>query len=469
MTAMPWHERLAELAGPIAVKEVRQGLRTQVFAVFFSVLLVACLALALVGWVQATEASERDVGQLVFGANLTALGVVGFFVVPFGAFRSMVREREQDTWALLALTGLGPRSVLRGKWVSAQAQALLSASACAPFVVFSYFLNGVGLLQVVVALALAAVWSGFLTAVAVALGTQGRALLPALAVLLLGTAWGVGWAWGIARDGEALAYDHGLQGLVLGVGLFGVAVSLLLLEAGAAALMLPTEPASRGPRLHLVGCTGLAWGFGVAAFLLADGSAAHVLSGQVLTTLFLTAAGVFAVSERDGYTAASARGPRWLVPGAVRSYWLVLALLAGSTVVWGTLMSWGGGALHGESKHERALYAAPLYAALYLSLAAAVGRARPLASLGETLATRVAFFASVPLAVVASTGLSLAVSGRDNHRLSHALDPVVGMVNFATRSGRQMDAALWGLVGATFLSVVLGAAVLAARDGSRPP
>ena len=41
-------ERLVETVGPIVVKEVRQGLRARVFAIFFGTLLVACLSMALI-------------------------------------------------------------------------------------------------------------------------------------------------------------------------------------------------------------------------------------------------------------------------------------------------------------------------------------------------------------------------------------------------------------------------------------
>ena len=165
-------ERFVESVGPIVVKEVRQGLRAKVFAIFFGSLLVVCLSMALVAVAQATESAGIAFGKDFFGGYLTALGAVTFFVIPFVAFRSMVRELEDETWVLLTLTGLGSISIVRGKWVSAMSQALLFGSACAPFVLFCYFLNGIDILQIVAALVLAAGWSAFLTSV-------GKALQPA--------------------------------------------------------------------------------------------------------------------------------------------------------------------------------------------------------------------------------------------------------------------------------------------------
>ncbi len=124
-------ERAQEVVGPIVVKEVRQGLRARVFGVFFGLMLAACLVVAIIAL--ATSSAYDQGGRDAFGAFLVALNVVCCFVIPYTAFRSMAREREDETWVLLALTGLGARSIVRGKWLSASAQAMLFASACAPF------------------------------------------------------------------------------------------------------------------------------------------------------------------------------------------------------------------------------------------------------------------------------------------------------------------------------------------------
>src|SRR5439155_10883556 len=85
---------------------------------------------------------------------------------------------------------------------------LLYASACAPFVLFSYYLNGIDLPTVLVALVMAAAWSCLLVCLGVAAATQaqsriGRALVHflVLGVMLAGTAAGIAWANVLAEEG----------------------------------------------------------------------------------------------------------------------------------------------------------------------------------------------------------------------------------------------------------------------------
>jgi hypothetical protein len=122
---------VSERLNPIVVKEVRQGLRTRVFGIFFGLMLLACVCISLVAWATASEVGY-DAGKGFFIAFFVALGVVQFFIIPYTAYRSMAREREDDTWVLLTLTGLGPRRILRGKLSSFIVQGMLYGSAAGP-------------------------------------------------------------------------------------------------------------------------------------------------------------------------------------------------------------------------------------------------------------------------------------------------------------------------------------------------
>ena len=117
----------------------------------------------------------RD-GRGYFFAFFVCLGVVHFFIIPYSAYRSLAREREDETWVLLTLTGLGPRRILRGKVASFLVQAGLYASAVGPFLLFSYYLNGIDLPTILVVLALGVGWLVFLTSVGVCAATlaEGR-------------------------------------------------------------------------------------------------------------------------------------------------------------------------------------------------------------------------------------------------------------------------------------------------------
>ena len=453
------------------VKEVRQGLRAKVFALFFGTLLVVCLSMALVAVAEATDSAGVPFGKDFFAGYLSALGVVTFFVIPLVAFRSMMRELEDETWVLLTLTGLGAISIVRGKWVSAMSQALLFGSACAPFVLFSYFLNGIDLLQIVTGLALAAGWSALLTAAGIAVATQAHTKLGrtvahfvVLALLGFGVLGGVAFTWVLAEEGNRLVTNDAFRNFAIATGSFSWGLTWLLLESSAAGLALPSEAASRRSRIAFTILSLLALGFGLVVFVLNNGRPSDASGGQVVTSFFTTIAGAFCISEADGWPRQASTGG-WLKPGAVRSFWLGIALLVLSAVMWGFLYRSRGASW--SDKNFRGIVGAFCYPALYLSLGVLIGRLTPLRKFGEPVATRVGFIASVVVGIVASMALALMFEGKPGGRLMNVLNPVVGLLNFLDHGGSEFDAALVLLCAVTVLTVFLAAVVLHARDEAR--
>ncbi len=471
MTTATFSERCLEAMSPIVVKEVRQGLRAKVFGFFFGALLLVCLSLALLAFAQGRDLFGEPLGKKYFADYLAALGAVCFFVIPFGAFRSMSRELEDETWVLLTLTGLGALSVTRGKWVSAMTQALLFGSACAPFVLFSYFLSGVDLLQIAVSLALCATWSAMLTAFALGLATQahgklGRTLahLVVLAVLGLGAAGGIAFAFVLANRGARLVTEPGFRNLVIALGLFSSVLTVLALEGAAASLALPSESASRRPRIALVLVTGVALVFGPGAFLHDGGRGTDAVAGQVLTCLFLAIAGGFCVSERDGWPRATAhRG--WLKPGALRSFGLALALLLASSLVWGVLGATADRPF--DPRHVRAFCGAALYPAFYLSLGVVLGRWTALARLGEPVATRVAFLGAIVVGTALSMALAQLVHGRAVGGLMNTFNPFIGLANLLDNGNDDSTAIVLLLLVGTLAGMSFAVAALRERDQVR--
>ena len=94
----------SERVNPIVLNEVRRGLRTKVFSVAFVILLVACTVTSLIAF-GVYEPGSGSVGQSAFIALFGGLSVVSFFMLPYSAYRSLSREREEKTWPLLVLTG----------------------------------------------------------------------------------------------------------------------------------------------------------------------------------------------------------------------------------------------------------------------------------------------------------------------------------------------------------------------------
>ena len=85
---------------------VRQGLRAKVFAIFFGLLLLGCLVVALIAAAEFDRHSSIELGPDYFRLFLAAPAVVEFFVIPYTAFRAMSREREDETTRLAHERGI---------------------------------------------------------------------------------------------------------------------------------------------------------------------------------------------------------------------------------------------------------------------------------------------------------------------------------------------------------------------------
>ncbi len=398
----PRGEKWLDRVSPIVIKELRQGLRGKIFAISFGLMLLVCLLVAVTA--AATSASfdgqaKEPVGAPYFAGFSVILALALCLVVPLNAFRATSAERAAETWSLLVLTGLGAPRIVLGKFGSQLVQAALYASAITPFVLFSYYLNGLELKTI--GLTLLGIFSACLlftsAAIAGAASTRtrgGRAAVQLIFLLGLGMFLLTG-PWQFFLFG-------GIRGMRSGPGptlvwLFSLWLSIswtaLFLSAAAARLSLPIDDHAKAPRLAfaaqvlgtlLLGCyawdrTGreseAALGFGAMVFLQV------VFSGPFLST------------DWDGL-APRFRPPvavPLLRPGARRGFLFVVAV---------TLLALG--AVAGlisqsvdESGKTRALataLAAVGYFILYLSLAIILTRGGLSEKLASPAMTRGAFY-----------------------------------------------------------------------------
>jgi hypothetical protein len=458
-------ERLSERAGPMVVKELRQGLRARVFGGVFGALLVVCLLVALVAYGQAVGAVGEALGARFVVTYLLALGLVAFFVIPFSAFRSMLRELEGETWSLLVLTGLDARDILRGKWLTAMSQGVLFGSACAPFVLFSYELNGVDLPQLIVALLVCAVWSGTLTALAIGLATQARTRMASstsnvsiIGLLLLAMWAGDGVLVWLIDSGHAVTRGPALLGPAATLAL---GTLVLALEAAAASMSLPTETPRARPRRALVGTIVATLAVTAVMFVRVRGTEEGAAIGSLGLGFYLLLAGVFAISEWDGFPAYAPTG--WLArPGAVRSFLLVAFLLVLVAATFLGCLRVG----HADHRAARTVIAAAAYPLLYLSLGAIVGRVRLLERFGVTVATRGAFGVITALAIVVPPLYCVFTGQQLNATRPNTLNPFIGLANIVDRRGDEFDGNVLVLVACTVVATAWATVVLVRRDGA---
>jgi hypothetical protein len=428
-----WGEDVADRVNPIVVKEVRQGLRTRVFWIFFSLMLVACLFISLFAFAMNDGIGDRT-GQGAFIAYFVCLGFVQFFVIPYAAYRSMAREAEDETWVLLQLTGIGPRRILAGKLSSSVLQGTLYASAATPFLLFSYFLNGIDLPTIVVGVAIAMGYQVFLVAVSVSLATLAESRLVRsllhfvlLGVLLQGLGFGIGGAVALGEIARKASSSAEFWLATLATLYAMVTTGLLLFESAAARLSLATEDYARGGRKAYVAQVFGMLGFFLWGWLLTN--EIEVLVGaSIALSVYTTLVGLFVASDRDGMAKVHwATGSRYslLKPGGLRGWVLVLGAMmlgfAGIVVLAITQASMKTG-------HMLVLSAAPAYAILMLSLPVIVARWIPHPPWQTPAMIRLIFLGLVVLLIGVPPLVGEIVSEPDDLFLN-ALNPVVGLIN----------------------------------------
>jgi hypothetical protein len=144
-----WLERAGEWLNPLLVKECRQALKSRQFALTFSLVLLLCWLWSIAGIARLGPTVEYrfDGPEMFFGYYLI-LAFPLLVVVPYSAYRSLIAEREDNTFELVAITTLKPRQIAGGKLGSAVLQILVYFSAAAPCLAFTYMLRGIDMLTI---------------------------------------------------------------------------------------------------------------------------------------------------------------------------------------------------------------------------------------------------------------------------------------------------------------------------------
>ncbi|MBX5480799.1 MAG: ABC transporter permease [Myxococcaceae bacterium] len=440
--ASKWNRRveaLTERLNPIIVKEIRQGLRTRVFWVCFGLMLLACFVISLVAYAAAMERSLSSPGQVFFFGYFFCLGLVHFFIIPYSAYRSLAREREEETWVLLSLTGLGAKRIIRGKFGSFFAQALLYGCSAGPFMLFSYYLNGIDLPTILTVIALGAAFMVFLTCVSVCAATlaesrlwRGLVHFLLLALLLAATALGLSVAGGLTFDGRRVMNDDGFVPAIAAA-LWGmISFGNLMYQAAAARLSLPTEDYAKGPRLALLFQIAGSMALLLWIFFEQHRSYQLVMTGQGVLVAALFLVGVFMLGGAEPVHEVHfrAKGLSLLRPGAVRSFRFVIALIALTTAVWTALY---GAADDLPANPEPGLFfilATGAYAALFLSFPVVVARLSGFVALNTAVGLRVLTVVVFVLAASVPPLIGLLVGIRPDDPVLNLFNPLVGSVNF---------------------------------------
>ncbi len=142
---------------PIVVKEIRQAVHGRFLAgllLFFLIFQLATLGLFLLsnGITTIDIVGGASYGEQVFGILFGILSFATVVCVPIYAAIRIHGERSGQSMALFFISTLSPRRIITGKLASNLAITLLIQSACLPYLSFTYFLRGIDLPTVFVAL-----------------------------------------------------------------------------------------------------------------------------------------------------------------------------------------------------------------------------------------------------------------------------------------------------------------------------
>ena len=167
-------ERGSDWLNPILVKETRQSLKSRQFVATFLLMLVASWLISVFGILLSGAGAEyRTLGGTFFFAYYVVLAVAVFIVVPFGAFRSLLSERDLHTWEVLSITTLKPRQIVWGKLLSSLVQIFIYYSAITPFMAFAVLLKGVDVPTIAFILVGSLFWSMALSMIGLTISTFG--------------------------------------------------------------------------------------------------------------------------------------------------------------------------------------------------------------------------------------------------------------------------------------------------------
>jgi len=358
---------MGDHVNPILVKELRQSARSRSLLVMAVLTLLACVLMSLRVLTRQRGMYEPTAGQDLFEMLYFCLSIVGFLVVPTIAHRSLAREQEEGGWELLQLTGLGPRRILLGKLASSLVVGAVFTAVVTPFFLVSFGLGGVQLRVLVRVSAYGAAMTA-----ALPIGTLFAAAVPATRVqrtamqliTLVGLVLALGGSFKLVEDmvrdpsWHFLDAEANPESPLLWLTAIAAAC-LVLFEASAARLALPTERYARGPRLAVALLTVVLVALTVQRWLglrETDDLATHAY----LLAIVGAAAALGFAADQDRPRGPGAVEPALLRPGAVWGLRYTAALVTLPAALFFAL------SLREAGPETAGIVAAPSYVLIYV-------------------------------------------------------------------------------------------------------
>jgi hypothetical protein len=300
-------ERLDDWTNPIVIKELRQAVQSRfVVSALLLLLSIQLIAIGIYLLASGSWLLDFDAGRQVFMILYGILLGVSIAFVPLYTAIRLIAERSDTNVDLLFITTIKPHSIIGGKLFAALILNVLIFSSCMPFMVFTYFLRGIDLPSIFVALAL-----GFLIVIACTQAAIFIACIPVnrvfkfvfglimLWIFLMVYVATLSGASGLILTGVGSRFDSAefWEGVLGFLGFFGLLVGLFFVLSVAL-----ITPMAANRALPVRSFVTIAWALlGVAVFSGSFIEKNHnpVMIWQIVFNSIFATALFVAVSERD--------------------------------------------------------------------------------------------------------------------------------------------------------------------------
>ena len=284
-------KRMADFSShlsPMLVKELRQGMRSNMFVIAF-ILLHTFMMLCLLTALSAPGRSDSD-----FYFWFIIISVL-LFIQPLRGFNALSSEYQSKTMDLIHMTRLNGWRVTLGKWTALNAQGLLFTASVLPYLVIRYFLGNVNFIVDLIALTLIGIGSALATAVTIGCSAFPNILVRGVACIgltILLSALGA-FVTGALINNYGTSMGWEFLFLILLIGVFG---THYFLAFGASRISSLSENHATRKRLSALLATALCFGLGLL-FGYDPSVTAGLATNPIIISAILCVAVVDALTE----------------------------------------------------------------------------------------------------------------------------------------------------------------------------
>jgi ABC-type transport system involved in multi-copper enzyme maturation permease subunit len=181
-------KRLTSDPNPVWMRELRQSARLQRTPVILMTVTVAvALLICSVGGIASVTAEPAKVGVAIFHTFFSLLFALVTWLGPAVAASTIAGEKNGRTWEALALTGLPPASIARGKFLAAFTYVGLYLVMLAPVGALPFLFGGVTATEALLAFFCCFVFAVLSVAFGLAISSKFQSSAAAIIVTLMVT------------------------------------------------------------------------------------------------------------------------------------------------------------------------------------------------------------------------------------------------------------------------------------------